>query len=205
MEEKSKQIKATHKQHIGIYEGVFDKEYCNSLINHFDTETTTKYWQRTKEDRPNFVTQDTILSLPKDDKLLTPFNNILLQAILPLYLKKYIIPIGPESFDLEEANNIQRTFPSEGYHMWHCENNMKKDSITRMLAYTLYLNDVEEGGETEFLYQSLRVKPITGTLCIFPTYFTHSHRGNPPLSGKKYILTGWITPNESHLNGFTTK
>jgi hypothetical protein len=50
---------------------------------------------------------------------------------------------------------------------------------------------VQEGGETEFLYQHMRVKPEQGTLVIWPAAFTHTHRGNPPLSNEKYIVTGW--------------
>jgi hypothetical protein len=56
----------------------------------------------------------------------------------------------------------------------------------------LYLNDVEEGGETEFLYQSMRISPKQGTLVLFPAAFTHTHRGNPPLKGDKYFITSWI-------------
>ena len=56
----------------------------------------------------------------------------------------------------------------------------------------LYLNSVTEGGETEFLYQKRRIKPQQGRLLIFPAGFTHTHRGNPPLSGNKYILTSWV-------------
>ena len=55
----------------------------------------------------------------------------------------------------------------------------------------LFLNDVDEGGELEFLYQSKRIKPKAGTMVISPAFFTHTHRGNPPLSGEKYILNGW--------------
>jgi hypothetical protein len=61
----------------------------------------------------------------------------------------------------------------------------------RYLAYTVYLNTVEEGGETEFLYQKQRLKPEAGTLAIWPAAWTHVHRGNPPLSGSKYIITTW--------------
>ena len=56
----------------------------------------------------------------------------------------------------------------------------------------VYLNDVTEGGETEFLYQKCRFKPEKNTILIWPAQFTHVHRGNPPLSNDKYIITGWV-------------
>jgi len=61
-----------------------------------------------------------------------------------------------------------------------------------MLVVTLYLNTVEEGGETEFLYQSVRVPPVQGTLSLSPAAWTHTHRGNSPLKGNKYIITTWL-------------
>ena len=87
--------------------------------------------------------------------------------------------------------NIQKTAPKQGYHAWHCEN-MSKGCGRRILAHMMYLNDVEEGGETEFLYLSRRYKPVRGTLLIWPAGFTHTHRGNPPISGDKYVATGWV-------------
>ena len=63
---------------------------------------------------------------------------------------------------------------------------------SRLLLVMGYLNDVEEGGETEFLYQSKRVKSKKGRIVICPSGFTHTHRGNPPLKGNKYMINGWI-------------
>jgi hypothetical protein len=63
----------------------------------------------------------------------------------------------------------------------------------REYVYTLYLNDVEDGGETEFLYYpKCNVKPKKGSLLWFPVHFPYVHRGNIPLSGDKYIMTGWV-------------
>jgi hypothetical protein len=56
----------------------------------------------------------------------------------------------------------------------------------------VYLNDIEDGGETEFLYLSKRVKPVTGRVLLWPAGYTHTHRGNPPLKDTKYIITGWV-------------
>ena len=62
----------------------------------------------------------------------------------------------------------------------------------RLLNVQLYLNTVNEGGETEFLYEQRREKAVQGKLLIYPSSMTHIHRGNTPLSNEKYILNGWI-------------
>jgi|TARA_R110000744_G_scaffold17698_1_gene47754 hypothetical protein len=87
---------------------------------------------------------------------------------------------------------IQKTLPTEGYHVWHVEHGKGFDTEPRAFVFSVYLNDVEDGGETEFLHFSKRVKPKTGRIVIWPAGFPYLHRGNPPLSGEKYILTSWM-------------
>lgn len=86
---------------------------------------------------------------------------------------------------------IQKTNPEEGYHTWHCEDSCP-EYARRILTFILYLNDIDDGGETEFLYYSKRIKPEMGKFIMWPAGFTHTHRGNPPLTQTKYILTGWL-------------
>ncbi len=66
------------------------------------------------------------------------------------------------------------------------------EPLHRVLAFQFYLNDVSEGGETEFFYQQKQVASKTGRMLIFPSGFTHTHRGNVPRSGDKYIITSWV-------------
>ena len=87
---------------------------------------------------------------------------------------------------------IQKTLPTEGYHVWHIEHGKGFDNEPRAFVYSIYLNDVKEGGETEFLHFSKRIKPKTGRIVIWPAAFPYVHRGNPPLSGKKDRLTSWM-------------
>ena len=86
---------------------------------------------------------------------------------------------------------IQKTNQSEGFHVFHHEN-AHRLNFGRQVVFTLYLNDVDMGGETEFLYKSLRIEPKMGRLVLWPSTWTYLHRGNPPLSGSKYIMTGWV-------------
>jgi len=91
--------------------------------------------------------------------------------------------------------NIQRYFADQGgYPYWHSEIFPKHDDdcLHRVLLWTIYLNDAFTEGETEFLYQQRRIVPRTGSLLLAPAGFTHTHRGNRPKGGNKYIATSWV-------------
>jgi len=82
-----------------------------------------------------------------------------------------------------------------GYPYWHCElfpRGADCETLHRHLLWTIYLNDGFSAGETEFLFQQRKVAPRTGDLLIAPTAFTHTHRGNRPQDGDKFIATSWI-------------
>ena len=82
-----------------------------------------------------------------------------------------------------------------GYPYWHCElypRDPRAETLHRHLLWTVYLNDDFNEGETEFLYQQRRIAPRTGSVLIAPAAFTHTHRGNRPLGGDKFIATSWV-------------
>lgn len=94
-------------------------------------------------------------------------------------------PIQAQKYDAGKGN----------YNYWHCEvypQAPHNEPLHRTLLFMYYLNDVAEGGETEFYYQQRAIKPKAGTMVIAPAYFTHTHRGCIPVSNDKYILTSWI-------------
>ncbi len=94
------------------------------------------------------------------------------------------------------AINLQRyTADQGGYPYWHCEHfprDAQAETLHRTLLWTLYLNEDFVEGETEFFHQERKIKPKTGALLIAPTAFTHTHRGNKPRAGDKYIATSWV-------------
>jgi len=95
--------------------------------------------------------------------------------------------------------NAQQYIQGKGnYNYWHSEiypQTGENNALHRILLFIIYLNDVEEGGETDFYYQNKSVKPKAGTMVIAPCGFTHTHKGNIPLSSNKYILTSWVQFN----------
>jgi len=86
---------------------------------------------------------------------------------------------------------VQRYLPGE-FYQWHVDGGSHQFS-QRQLVALWYLNDVPApGGETEFLYQGVKVRPEEGKLVLFPPFWTHEHRACEVLSGVKYIATTWI-------------
>ncbi len=188
-------------QFIGIFENAATAEDCNKIIKHFDnvqdlnlTVSRTEFENINSTLKNNnmyhFINEDDELLMQANKHILGNFINNLDKAY-NLYKKKYDIMDNLEVHKLNMDVKIQKTVPGEGYHVWHCENASVATS-RRLLLCMMYLNDVEEGGETEFLHQSIRVKPKAGTIVICPAYFTHLHRGNPPLKGDKYMINGWV-------------
>jgi hypothetical protein len=94
------------------------------------------------------------------------------------------------------AINIQRYSAGEGgYPYWHCEHYPQDgagEALHRTVLWTAYLNDDFGEGETEFHYQQRKIVPRTGSLLLAPAGFTHTHRGNRPIGGDKYIATSWV-------------
>ncbi|MEC9260678.1 MAG: 2OG-Fe(II) oxygenase [Pseudomonadota bacterium] len=87
-----------------------------------------------------------------------------------------------------------------GYPYWHSEvypQGPHSEPLHRILLFMFYLNDVEEGGSTDFYYQDKSIQPKAGRMVIAPAYFTHTHRGQVPVSNDKYILTSWVLFNRA--------
>lgn len=64
----------------------------------------------------------------------------------------------------------------------------------RVISALIYMNDVEQGGETYFPLFDVTVRPKKGRLVIFPSNYAYMHEARPPLSGVKYSMAVWTTP-----------
>ena len=183
---------------IEVYTNVFSDEYCNSVIEFFKiAEKNNILVDRQKNEGASKLNkEDLAIFLPSmplqqtTQPIFEEFINTFWGHCYKEYADKYSV-----LSDLGNHNSytlkIQKTKPGQGYHVWHCEADNRERS-NRLLTWTIYLNDDFEAGETEFLYQQYRYKPQKGDCIIFPAAYTHTHRGNPPIGGDKYIITGWV-------------
>ena len=184
---------------IGVYDNYITPEECNKAIklyedqNKFNKTINRIGFEKApilqKQDQQYFATPN-ILDVWWED--LKP-----IMVNFDIAWQHYVKNVGADDaysrfpFHFTELK-IQKTLPTEGYHVWHIEHGKGYANEKRAFVFSIYLNDVEEGGETEFLHFSKRVKPKTGRIVIWPAAFPYLHRGNPPLSGEKYIITSWM-------------
>ena len=173
---------------IKTYPKMFSKEECAGLIEWFEILDENNQLVQTKlEGHREF-----------DEVNLNNFREQTLKMQLDVYkrfdviLEKYKKDVKihekalPEKSAWEELR-IKRYKTGIGNFLDHVD---AGDSISarRFLVFFVYLNDVVEGGETEFPTLDLTISPVCGTILIFPSLWTFLHRGNIPISNDKYIL-----------------
>lgn len=184
-----------YKDFIATFEGALPQNDCDLIISRFE-EFISFNPSSILDGGKQYPTQD----FARKDYILFVHNLIPdVPKIINECLNKCITFYAEEYFSLKliaarsETIKLQKTPPRGGYHSWHPEVTSRQ-TMERVLTWMIYLNDIPEGeGETEFLWQGVRVKPKAGTCVIWPAQFTHPHRGNPVYSHDKYIATGWYT------------
>ena len=183
------------------YDNLFTAAECQMFIDSFNRMeragfTITRQKQGDRETVKNdnqFYFSDYLSGMELDISDLAPQRMLVERfwnVVYPAYSEKYGILNQMANMTIR-LTKIQKTEVGGGYHVWHNEDD-DPQRMRRVATFILYLNDVDEGGETEFLYYPKRVKAKQGRFIVWPAGFTHTHRGNPPLSNTKYIVTGWI-------------
>ena len=177
---------------------IFEKEnalpldICQEMIRRFEEDTENQYpgriGQTFTEDQSMKRSTDLVTSGKDNWKDLdNELFRSLGQAIIEF---RETYPFFRGSFK-DNGYAIQRTNPGEFYH-WHIDGGSHQFS-QRQLVVLWYLNDVPgPGGETEFLYQDIQVKPTRGNMVLFPPFWTHEHRSARVEQGVKYIATTWV-------------
>ena len=117
---------------------------------------------------------------------------IYLQNCVQKYIEKYPMSNMQAPWSITQGANIQYYPPGGGFYQWHYEQSpMNAVCMSRNLVFMTYLNDVNDGGETEFDYQNIKIKPEKGLTVIWPAGWPFTHRGVVSETEKKYIITGW--------------
>ena len=173
-----------------------DLKVCDELIEYFRQSPEKLEGQIGHDHKVNKEIKDSLDLYIEPHELSHPLLRkylINLSAITERYMEKYSAARDVQRWGITENINIQYYRPGGGYKRWHCERIGKASpGVNRHLVFMTYLNDVFDEGGTEFLYQKIRTAPRKGLTLIWPTDWTHLHRGVVSPTEEKYIITGWF-------------
>tara|TARA_R100000426_G_scaffold16895_1_gene15406 strand:+ start:67 stop:627 length:561 start_codon:yes stop_codon:yes gene_type:complete len=167
---------------------LYPKESCDKLINYFENNID-KAARGTYGDKQLNNLEIPITITNREDFfnlgecLENGINHFKMQYP---YIDTHITP-----WTTVLSAQLCRYEPKNYYSTIHCENDGAKKYLRRVFAWMFFLNDIEEGGGTEFIFQDYIAKPKAGDFYIWPAYWSHLHRGVSAPRERKYILTGW--------------
>ena len=182
---------------IEVYSGLLDNEWCTDVIKYFDhveknSITVSRDLEWVKDEQyfiGDMYNNDNEVTAMHAD--LAPKYTAAMKLATRKYFRKYPHILNSQGNNTIVDYKIQKTRPGEGFTGWHYENG-DMHNHRRFLTFMIYLNDITDGGETEFLYQQRKIKPKAGDILIWPAGLTHVHRGNKPTKETKYAITTWM-------------
>ena len=189
------------QEFFSVYRKALSSQTCRQIIDRFEA-SPDKQPGRVGDGSPEGsvnpdIKQTTELILdgrPEWEDVMELLRESL-RLQLPEYLKRWGAAIKVELYP--EVMRIQKYTPG-GFFDWHSDN--VGGAVRRMITVIWYLNTVEEGGETEYVWQRTKIKPEEGSLLLCPVGWTYFHRGAPPISSDKYII---ITQLNQKMGGDT--
>lgn len=175
-----------------------EQSVCDGLVDHFNRSRNKNPGYmidlngNLKIDKSIKSSTDLSQNISSGEKPISDYRGSLLSG-LSGYKKRYpALDENLSHWGIVEDFNIQKYMPGEGYLAWHCERVEPKASL-RILAFMTYLNDVKDGGETEWKYLGLSVKPQKGLSVLWSADWMYLHRGITSPTQEKIIATGWFS------------
>ena len=200
---------------IAIYDDGVDKAACQNII-----DLVERHWIRLEEmqvlnpgkmvggvDQSIKNSTDMNISAAMGDELYSMgggWSEQDMHAGLVKCVNHYVNQypgLSQQCFPLQDMGyQFQKYDVGYGKYDEHIDGGPFGRSFDRMLAVIVYLNDVDEGGETTFTRQELSVKPVAGRVLIFPCHWLYPHRGEISFDKDKYIITTFVMQEDmNHL------
>lgn len=177
---------------VHIYENALDLDICNKLIEIYENTISLGKHENIKNNyKPNFTQFNLTENCKINDEVNSIHNHVIKKTLE--YRNKYYeymdSRVFPESHAFEQFR-IKKYEPN-GEDMFDTHVDVQDySSARRYLSFFWYLNDVDIGGNTVF--NDVVISPRSGKLVVFPPLWLFPHRGEPPISGPKYLLSTYL-------------
>ena len=187
-------VNETLKDYIKIYDNICDKELCDEIVQLFESqEEHHVYIDRLK--RPTFTEMNISQRYAAKDVAWMGFQKQVqskfVEAVSTYMDEMDIGPDFPAKYAFEEFR-VKRYRTNSGDEFADHVDVGDYNSARRFLVCFLYLNDVEEGGTTDFPKINYAITPKCARILVFPPNWMYRHAGRPVTKGTKYILGSYL-------------
>ena len=179
--------------YVKVFEDVLTSDQCDLAIKYFDDneeELATNGMVSSSNGEPRIDKSiKSVMQMPMcgNSELDAIFEESC-SNILNYYVNS--INFYPYSAFNDTGYDMKKYYKDDNFYKWHIDA-CKPEHLNRILAIVWYLNDVEEGGETEFK-NGIKVSPKRGKALVFPTNFCFPHQANVPITTAKYSVDTFI-------------
>jgi len=179
------------KDYIRTYDEVVDMNICLNAINLFRSESENIE----RVDNPQMETLNVTNLAEANNAEWQLIHNQIVTAV-GYVAKQYAMDLDcltswPKENGMEQIRLHKYTAELSDHYPKHIDVG-GYDSARRFMGFFIYLNDVEEGGETYFDDLDIKIKPVQGRILAFPPMWQYAHSGLPPVSNTKYIMTTYL-------------
>ncbi|MEP6483907.1 MAG: 2OG-Fe(II) oxygenase [Rudaea sp.] len=180
------------RSYVRYYDSALSAEFCAQLIDAFEKSTHLQL-QHGRGHQPGLDHSAwvEVNVSPLADKAFLGFFHAQIDKFLAEYNRSLplTLPI-PTSIKLDELRIKRYRAGSDDNFEPHFD--AYERMSVRYMVFLWYLNDVDAGGETEFVDLGVKVAPRAGRLLMFPPYWMFQHAGLPPISNDKYIISTYL-------------
>ena len=182
---------------INQYRNTLSLDECNQIISWMDSKHSDQIQGKLGSPGVVDLTRKSSRDLELSFMEKNPVNELIAGAVMQS-ISKYKeqhpeLEIHLPEWSAYAGYNIQKYFPNNAYYATHCEHGPGDSSSRRVLAWMIYLNTIKKGGGTEFPILRKKIKAEAGKCVIWPSGWTHMHRGIVAPDETKYIVTGWFS------------
>tara|TARA_E500000331_G_scaffold3457_1_gene3468 strand:+ start:290 stop:907 length:618 start_codon:yes stop_codon:yes gene_type:complete len=180
--------------YIKVYDDICDKETCDGIVELFESqEEHHSYIDRLT--RPTFTEMNISQRYAARDVAWMGFQKEV-QAMFVEAVSTYMdeLDLGPDfpaKYAFEEFRVKRYRHNSTDEFADHVDVG-DYNSARRFLVCFLYLNDVEDGGTTDFPKINCAITPKCARILVFPPNWMYRHAGRPVTKGTKYILGSYL-------------
>jgi len=187
------------------YDGVIPDEICDNVIKRYEEIEDSFIFKAKVHRGESFDTRNNDIlylvdneELKKEDPELVNLTvNYILNTVYDKVILKYNASMdnafdGLPFWTIDELD-LLKYHKGQGFYTEHIDSDGV--NANRYFSIIIYLNDVEEGGGTNFPLHDKTVQPKKGSVVIFPSYWTHPHKAITPVSNDKYVLVCWAVPD----------